>query len=94
MVRAYRRKKKCELFTGLFWDQVATKLVATFISVKVWGLMVTWISSSYFLLAGLISGGEWVTVNGTVTSVIYGCREFFKIAQVKQYAEEEEDKLK
>ena len=80
---------KREFFTKNFWDSVATKLVATFISVKVWGLLVTWILSSYFLIRGLINGGEWVTVNGTVSSVIFGARELFKIASVRQYLDNE-----
>lgn len=31
-----------------------------------------------------------LSINGTVTSVIYGCREFFKVASVNQYSEKEE----
>lgn len=80
---------KREFFTRDFWDSVATKLVATFISVKVWGLIVTWVLSSLFLIKGFLDGGEWVTVNGTVSSVIFGARELFKIASVRQYLEYE-----
>lgn len=84
-------KRQHQFFTSIFWDSVATKLVATFISVKVWGLIVLWVLSSVFLVKGYIDGGEWVTVNGTVTSVIYGCREFFKIASVNQYSERQRE---
>lgn len=80
---------KRQLLTLDFWDEVAVKLVATFISVKVWALIVTWILSSYFLCKGLLKGGDWVTINGTVTSVVMGMREIFKIASVRQYLDKE-----
>ena len=87
MVRRYRR----EFFTKLFWDQVATKLVSIFISVKVWGLTATTTISTLLLLNGYISGGEWTTVNGTVYSVVFGMREAFKIASVREYLANKED---
>ena len=73
-----------EFFTKDFWDRVATKLVATFISVKVWGLVSITTISTLLLLNEYISGGEWTTVNGTVYSVIFGMREIFKVSSIKQ----------
>lgn len=83
----FRHKNKIEINDPIFWDGVATKLVATFISVKVWGLFVTWTLSSIFLYNNFITGTDWVTINSAVTSVIYGTREIFKIASVRQYLE-------
>ena len=80
-----------QFFTKDFWDSVGVKLVATFISVKVWALLFTWVASSVFLVKHYIAGGEWVTINGTITSIVMGMREIFKIASIKQYMDDGSD---
>ena len=77
-----RRKKGCRFFTASFWDGVSTKLVETFISVKVWGLVAITSISTWLLLNGYIQGSEWATVITGVYMTIFGVREIYKVARV------------
>lgn len=70
-----------------YWIGAGTKLVDTLISVKVWGLISILTVSTWMLNQGLISGGEWTTVNTTIFGIIYGMREIFKISRVSSYME-------
>jgi len=80
-----------QFFTKNFWDSVAVKVVATSISVKVWILIVCWVTSTTLLVKGFISGGEWTTINGSVTSVVAGMRELYKIANSKVIEDKGQD---
>ena len=76
-------------FSKEFWDDVFTKLVATMISVKVWGLITVTIISTWLLINGYIDGGNWTTVMTGVFGIIYGMREIFKISKIKELIDED-----
>lgn len=78
--------EKYAIISFTFWDNVGIKLVETLTSVKLWGLVSMTTLSSMFLVQGLIDGGQWVTVNGTIYGLIFGMREAFKISQIFQRA--------
>ena len=77
------KRRRCRFITAAFWDGVCTKLVETFISVKVWGLIAITSISTWLLLNAYIAGGEWVTVNTCVYATVFGVREVYKISKVR-----------
>jgi len=81
-------------FTRRFWDGVVTKLVETFISVKVWGLITITTLSTLLLLNGYIDGGQWTTVITAIYATIYGVREVYKISSIREYLNSEETDTK
>lgn len=83
MVGPYKR----QFLTADFWDSVFVKLVATFISVKVWALFSILTIPTVLLSKGLIDGGEWTTTVTTCFATIIGVREIYKIASVRQYSD-------
>lgn len=75
-----RLKGACNMhfFSRKFLDNVLIKIVASLLSVKVWGLVAITTLASLFLVNGYISGSDWVTVISAVYGVIYAVREVFK----------------
>lgn len=79
-----RSKKYTRVFfTKDFWDAVASKIVETLVSVKVWGLISSMSVSTILLVNGYLTGGNWVATNTTIFSVIFGARELFKIQSLR-----------
>ena len=77
---------KCRLFTSTFWDGIATKLVESITSVKVWGLAAVTIVGTWLLINNFITGTNWATAITGVYGVIFGMREVFKISKVQEMA--------
>jgi len=60
------------------------KLVENLISVKVWTIFLLLGVSAFLCYGGKISGGEFVTLNGSVIATVYALREAFKVAKIKK----------
>jgi hypothetical protein len=86
-----------------FWPKWFGKLLFTFISVKVWGLIAGTAVSTWLLMVHLhhqpvivggsiieygINGAQWVTFNTTIWALIFGMKEIFRISEQRDYAEE------
>jgi TctA family transporter len=98
-------KEKYKLGEDGFWQSWFAKLLFTFISVKVWGLVAaTWVSTYLLLIhdkitvhenanIGLletgINGSQWVTFNTTVWALIFGMKEIFRITEKKDKEQKE-----
>jgi len=65
-----------------FWSNWLSKLFSLFISAKMIGLGSILSISTFLVMRGYITGGNWVTVNCTCFPVIYAIREVFKIENV------------
>ena len=76
----------CRLFTFVFWDGIATKIVESITSVKVWGLAAVTIVGTWLLINNFITGTNWATAITGVYGVIFGMREVFKISKVQEMA--------
>jgi len=58
------------------------KIVTIMLSVKVHIMVSLLVISTWLLVNGYISGGEWTTVNTTVISIVIGLRETFKMSAI------------
>lgn len=72
------------------------KIVTIMLSVKVHIMVSLLIISTWLLVNGYISGGEWTTVNTTVISIVVGLRETFKMSAInyKRTAKTNTEKFK
>ncbi len=87
------KKEKLTLSDQGFWQKWISKLLFTFISVKLWGLIAaTWVST-YLLTTGnpanSITGTQWVTFNTTIWALIFGMKEVFRISEQRDRTETE-----
>lgn len=58
------------------------KIITIMLSVKVHIMVSLLAVSTWLLVNGYISGGEWTTVNTTVISIVIGLRETFKMSAI------------
>lgn len=66
-----------------FKTSALRKLVTNVISIKVWVIAAVMVVSTYIILDGKMTGGEWAAINGGVISTIAALREGFKVVNVK-----------
>lgn len=66
-----------------WWILLLKKIIETCISVKVLTITAILIISTYLVLHGFMSGGEWGAVNGGIIATVFALREGMKIAKVK-----------
>jgi hypothetical protein len=59
------------------------KLFENFVSVKVWVIFALLFVSAVLCYQGKVTSEGFVAVNGTVISIVFGLREGFKVARVK-----------
>ncbi len=84
-----KQKDKIKMGENGFWQNWFSKLLFTFISVKVWGLIAcTWVST-YLLIQGFIDKGQWLTFNTTIWALIFGMKEIFRISESRDITESE-----
>ncbi len=82
-----RKDQKIRMGENGFWQNWFSKLLFTFISVKVWGLVAcTWVST-YLLMQDYIDKGQWLTFNTTIWALIFGMKEIFRIAENRDNTE-------
>ena len=72
-----------------FFERWFSKFLFTIISVKVWGLAVAIIISTWLLNTEKIDNSDWLTFNTTIWALIFGMKEVFKISENKDIAEKE-----
>ena len=72
------------------------KIITIMLSVKVHIIVSLLAVSTWLLVNGYISGGEWTTVNTTVISIVIGLRETFKMTAInyKRTAKTNTEKFK
>ncbi len=59
------------------------KLFENFVSVKVWVIFALLFVSAVLCYQGKVTSEGFVAVNGTVISIVFGLREGFKVAKVR-----------
>jgi len=62
---------------------VFTKLVDNLLSVKVWVIIGVLALTAKMVYDQQLSGGEFVTINTSLTSIAIGMREVFKVNRVR-----------
>jgi hypothetical protein len=72
-------KEEARKWRQLWWR----KLFENFVSVKVWVIFLLLFVSAVLCYKGKVSSEGFVSVNGTVISIVFGLREGFKVAKVK-----------
>ena len=66
-----------------FWIAVFVKIIRTFTSVKVLGLIFFTYLTTWLLLNKYIDDNSWTIAVTTVVTVIYGVREVYKLENIK-----------
>lgn len=72
-------KEEAKKWRQLWWR----KLFENFVSVKVWVIFLLLFVSALLCYKGKVTSEGFVSVNGTVISIVFGLREGFKVAKVK-----------
>lgn len=72
-------KEESKRWRQLWWRKFFENLV----SVKVWTIFLLLFVSAVLCYKGKVSSEGFVSVNGTVISIVFGLREGFKVAKVK-----------
>lgn len=75
---------------GNFWYDVRTKFFENILSMKWWIIVFIVLITTMLVMEGLMTGGEFVTINTTLISVVAGMREIFKVAKIKQLDDKKE----
>lgn len=72
-------KEEAKRWRQLWWR----KLFENLVSVKVWTIFLLLFVSAVLCYKGKITSDGFVSVNGTVISIVFGLREGFKTARIK-----------
>jgi len=72
------KKHTWRLFTGKFWDWVFTKLIESFISVKLWTLFFVLYIPYDLLTRHLITADNYTSIIIIVAPIVIGIRELAK----------------
>lgn len=72
-------REEAKKWRQLWWR----KLFENFVSVKVWVIFLLLFVSALLCYKGKVTSEGFVAVNGTVISIVFGLREGFKVAKIK-----------
>ena len=74
---------KKKFFSTEYVREVAMKIVDNLLSVKVWIIIGIFALTTKLLIGDHINGGEFVTINVSLTGIAVAMREVFKVNKVR-----------
>ena len=66
-----------------YWGDVVGKLVDNLLSIKWWMICLVFLGTGKLLMLGLLTGGEFITINTSLLGIVMAMREIFKISRIK-----------
>ena len=74
---------KKKFFSTEYVREVAMKIIDNLLSVKVWIIIGIFALTTKLLIGDHINGGEFVTINVSLTGIAVAMREVFKVNKVR-----------
>lgn len=75
--------EKKKFFSSAYCREVIMKIIDNLLSVKVWVIVGVLSLSAKMVYDGVMTGGEFVTLNCSLTVVAIGMREVFKVNKIR-----------
>ena len=70
------------------------KFTENILSIKVWIIFVYMLVSSYLVMSGKMSGGNFAASNGSIISIVLAIREVIKVQKIKATVNSTPEQLK
>lgn len=74
------------MFSVEYIREVLMKIIDNLLSVKVWVIIGVLSLSAKMVYDGQLTGGEFTTLNTTLTAIAVGMREVFKVNKIRAMA--------